>query len=270
MARELSAVLDHVAKIGELDLDGVAPTSHVVEVDRRAAPRRAAPVAAARGRARQAPDGRRRAASSCPARRHERRVIQASELRPRGRARRSRAGERSDARRAVRGLSRARGRAGGDVERRAELLHVGRRGRPAARRRRPARRRAAGGQGPVLHRGRAEPVGLADPRGLPAAVHGDRRSQRLTDAGAPLLARPTRTSSRWAPRTRTPPSGRCATRGTASACRAAPRAAAPRRSRPGSRRGRSAPTPAARSASRPRCAGSSASSRPTARSRATG
>lgn len=30
MARELSAVLDHVAKIAELDLDGVAPTSHVV------------------------------------------------------------------------------------------------------------------------------------------------------------------------------------------------------------------------------------------------
>jgi aspartyl-tRNA(Asn)/glutamyl-tRNA(Gln) amidotransferase subunit C len=32
MARELSAVLDHVAKIGELDLDGVLPTSHVVDV----------------------------------------------------------------------------------------------------------------------------------------------------------------------------------------------------------------------------------------------
>jgi aspartyl-tRNA(Asn)/glutamyl-tRNA(Gln) amidotransferase subunit C len=32
MARELSAVLDHVARIGELDLDGVSPTSHVVEV----------------------------------------------------------------------------------------------------------------------------------------------------------------------------------------------------------------------------------------------
>jgi aspartyl-tRNA(Asn)/glutamyl-tRNA(Gln) amidotransferase subunit C len=30
MARELSAVLDHVAKIGELDLEDVAPTSHVV------------------------------------------------------------------------------------------------------------------------------------------------------------------------------------------------------------------------------------------------
>jgi aspartyl-tRNA(Asn)/glutamyl-tRNA(Gln) amidotransferase subunit C len=35
MARELSAVLDHVAKIGELDLDGVPPTTHVVEVSGR-------------------------------------------------------------------------------------------------------------------------------------------------------------------------------------------------------------------------------------------
>jgi aspartyl-tRNA(Asn)/glutamyl-tRNA(Gln) amidotransferase subunit C len=32
MARELSAVLDHVARIGELQLDDVAPTAHVVEV----------------------------------------------------------------------------------------------------------------------------------------------------------------------------------------------------------------------------------------------
>lgn len=32
MARELSAVLDHIARIGELDLEGVPPTSHVVEV----------------------------------------------------------------------------------------------------------------------------------------------------------------------------------------------------------------------------------------------
>ncbi len=30
LARELSAILDHVAHIGELDLEGVAPTSHVV------------------------------------------------------------------------------------------------------------------------------------------------------------------------------------------------------------------------------------------------
>jgi aspartyl-tRNA(Asn)/glutamyl-tRNA(Gln) amidotransferase subunit C len=32
MARELSAVLDHIAKLGELELEDVAPTSHVVEV----------------------------------------------------------------------------------------------------------------------------------------------------------------------------------------------------------------------------------------------
>ena len=32
MARELSAVLDHVARIKALDLDGVEPTSHVVEL----------------------------------------------------------------------------------------------------------------------------------------------------------------------------------------------------------------------------------------------
>jgi aspartyl-tRNA(Asn)/glutamyl-tRNA(Gln) amidotransferase subunit C len=30
MAGELSAVLDHIAKIGELDLEGVPPTAHVV------------------------------------------------------------------------------------------------------------------------------------------------------------------------------------------------------------------------------------------------
>jgi aspartyl-tRNA(Asn)/glutamyl-tRNA(Gln) amidotransferase subunit C len=32
MAAELSRVLDHIEKIGELDLEGVQPTSHVVEV----------------------------------------------------------------------------------------------------------------------------------------------------------------------------------------------------------------------------------------------
>ncbi len=32
MARELSAVLDHIAKIGELNLEDVPPTSHVVEL----------------------------------------------------------------------------------------------------------------------------------------------------------------------------------------------------------------------------------------------
>ncbi|MBV9050006.1 MAG: Asp-tRNA(Asn)/Glu-tRNA(Gln) amidotransferase subunit GatC, partial [Solirubrobacterales bacterium] len=32
MAAELSHVLDHIEKIRELDLDGVPPTSHVIEV----------------------------------------------------------------------------------------------------------------------------------------------------------------------------------------------------------------------------------------------
>ena len=32
MAVELSKVLDHIEKISELELDGVAPTSHVVDV----------------------------------------------------------------------------------------------------------------------------------------------------------------------------------------------------------------------------------------------
>ena len=33
MASELSSILDHVDKISELDLDGVEPTAHVVELE---------------------------------------------------------------------------------------------------------------------------------------------------------------------------------------------------------------------------------------------
>ena len=33
MGEELSGVLDHIEKIGELDLEAVPPTSHVVEVE---------------------------------------------------------------------------------------------------------------------------------------------------------------------------------------------------------------------------------------------
>jgi len=32
MSAELSKVLDHIEKISELDLDGVPPTSHVIDV----------------------------------------------------------------------------------------------------------------------------------------------------------------------------------------------------------------------------------------------
>jgi aspartyl-tRNA(Asn)/glutamyl-tRNA(Gln) amidotransferase subunit C len=38
MARELSAVLDHITKIGELDLKDVPPSTHVVEVTGRLRP----------------------------------------------------------------------------------------------------------------------------------------------------------------------------------------------------------------------------------------
>ena len=33
MQGELSTILDHIEKLNELDLDGVAPTSHVVELE---------------------------------------------------------------------------------------------------------------------------------------------------------------------------------------------------------------------------------------------
>ena len=33
MASEVSSILEHVERIGELDLDGVEPTSHVVHVE---------------------------------------------------------------------------------------------------------------------------------------------------------------------------------------------------------------------------------------------
>jgi aspartyl-tRNA(Asn)/glutamyl-tRNA(Gln) amidotransferase subunit C len=33
MAGELSGILEHVERISELDLDGVAPTSHVIELE---------------------------------------------------------------------------------------------------------------------------------------------------------------------------------------------------------------------------------------------
>ena len=140
--------------------------------------------------------------------------------------------------------------------------------RPSVDRGRAARRRPDRDQGPLLHRGRPEPGRLEDPRGLPPAVHRDgvanapRRPARTllgktnqdefamgssteNSAYGPTLnpwdthARPRRLSGRLAP----PPSP------------------------PAPPRGRSAPTPAARSASPPRCAGSSASSPPTARSR---
>ena len=81
---------------------------------------------------------------------------------------------------------------------------VARRRRERRRARWPARRRPGRGQGPVLHRGRPEPGRLADPRGLPAALHRDGGPAARRTPARRCSARPTRTSSRWAPRTRTP------------------------------------------------------------------
>ena len=142
--------------------------------------------------------------------------------------------------------------------------------RAAGRARVGARRRPDRRQGRARHRGPAHDVRLEDPRGLGPAVrrHGGRAASRRPACRS--SARPTWTSSRWAPRPSTPPTARPATRGTSTGSPAAPAAARPRRSPPSRRRSRSAPTPAARSASPARSPAPSGSSRPTAGSRATG
>jgi len=86
---------------------------------------------------------------------------------------------------------------------------------------------------------------------------------RLQNAGVTLLAKTNQDEFAQ-------PTARRSTHGIPAAFPAAPPAAAPQRSPRVSRRGRSGPTPVARSVSRPRCAGSSGSNPPTARSPVTG
>ena len=43
MAKELSGILEHVEKISELDLDGVEPTSHVIQLENVLRPDRPRP-----------------------------------------------------------------------------------------------------------------------------------------------------------------------------------------------------------------------------------
>ena len=249
MAAELSGILEHVDRIAELDLDDVEPTTHVVALEnvlRDDVPR---PSLAARAGARQ----RSRRADRLLPRPLAAGVSDAAELTRRRGARRDRRGRSAPRASTVRRHTRA-----AADELGAYLWRAGRqRRRPGFAGRRRARRRPGRGQGHLLRRGRADHRGLADPRGLRAALHGDRgrAPARRRRAGARqdqhgrvrdgLLERELRLRSRFA------------TPGTPTASPAAPRAARPPPSPAASRPARSAPTPAARSASPPRSAGSS-------------
>ena len=56
MSGELSTILDHIEKIGELDLEGVAPTSHVIEVENVLRPDKPRPSIPRERALEQAPD----------------------------------------------------------------------------------------------------------------------------------------------------------------------------------------------------------------------
>ena len=278
MAGELSGILGHVDRIADLDLEGVEPTSHVVAAGERAARRRAVDEPAARGGARPGA-GALRGRLPRPLAAGRRRLmadlldltvaeaaakIAAGEISARGvrrrlaRRRRGRRPERLPLARRRRRRPPATGTAAGESAPAGEGDRDPlRRRRPGARRLRPAGRRADRDQGHLRHRGHPDHRRLEDPRGLPAALHRDRRAQ--ADRGR-------------RPRARQDQHGRvrdgvlerelrlragAATPGTATASPAAPRAARRRSSRAGSPRRRSAPTPAARSASPPRSAASS-------------
>ena len=56
MTGELSTILDHIEKIGELELDGVDPTSHVVELENVLRPDEPRPSLPREAALEQAPD----------------------------------------------------------------------------------------------------------------------------------------------------------------------------------------------------------------------
>ena len=259
MSVELSKVLDHIDKIRELDLEGVPPTSHVIDVVnalRADEPEPSLPREVI---------WRQLRSRSTTVRRPQpgRGVSELIDLTAAAAAERIRAREIDPAE-----LFEAyRERAAADELNAFPWVADA----PPAATRTPssARWRAGGGQGPVLHRGRAEPVGLADPRGLPPAVHGD-RGEEARRGGRPAARQdqPGRVRDgilerELGLRPRAQPVGPRARPGRLVGGSAAAVAA-------GLAPWRSAPTPAGRSASRRRFAGSSGSSRRTVRARATG
>ena len=196
---ELSAILDHIEKIDELDLDGVEPTSHVVELEnvlRADEPRPSLPRDRALEQAPDAADGGFRVPS--PGAR-ERRAA-----RPHRRAAGASAIEAGE-------LSAPRGASRPTAAARPATTWAPSSGSPSEAPERDGRWRASRRrrQGPLLRRGRAEHGRLAHPRGLPAAVHGHRGRATCRAPARRCSARPTWTSSRWARRTRTPATARC-------------------------------------------------------------
>ena len=285
MTDDLGAILEYVDALRALDTAAVEPMTHAVPFDCPTAGRRGEAVAAGR-----------RGAGERPAAGGE--LLPGSPDRSRSRGRRRGRGRVVIDARGATAVAIARRRAGGQVARARRRRAVPRSDRAPRRRARllPAGRRRRGARGaptrstPPARPGRdpgalaGVPLGLKDifcTRGIETtcaskilrgfvppyestvtarlaaaggvdagqAEHGRVRDglverEQLVQAGAqPVVARRT--------------------------CRAARRAARRRRSRRRCARARSAPTPAARSGSRPRSAAWSASSRPTAASRAT-
>ena len=162
MSRELSSILGHIEKIGELDLDDVEPTSHVIQLENVLRPDEPQAQPAARARA---GAGARRGRRRLPRAQPGRRVSDLLDLTAAQAAERVRAGEVSAAELFELYRQRASGEDLGAFLWVADKAPAD----PAADA--PARRRAAGGQGPLLRGGRAQRGRLAHPRGLPAAVH---------------------------------------------------------------------------------------------------
>ena len=247
MSRELSSVLDHIEKISELDLEGVPPTSHVVEVENVLRADEPRPSWPAERVLEQAPGpGRRRVPGSEPgpvsadvveltAAEAIERIVPATSA-PGSSSRPTASASSATTATWARSSGAARG------ARRAP--------------RRPARRRAAGGQGPVLHGGRS------DRRGIAASSRGTGRCtrRRLSAAcrgGAPMIGKTNMDEFAMGSSNENTGYRPLRNPGTASAFPAARAVGRPPRSPRGSPRGRSAPTRAARSASRRRCAASS-------------
>ena len=216
---QLSAILDHVAELEELDVSGVEPMTHALAAGEvRAAARGRGPAGPRPGRGARRTRRRARGPAS--------RSRGSSSERPAPSSPPSRSARRATGSRRARGLvARARRRLArphrGDRRPRRRVPQGHRRAGARGRRRRGRRARARGERRSALDgvpvavkdifltKGVETTAGVADPRGLRPALR--------RDGGRAARARPARsssasstwTSSRWARRTRTAPTSRC-------------------------------------------------------------